>query len=98
MLLLVVILKGAVELSLMVIVGRALLGLLAGAGRQRNIFWQILSIAARPALWLTRRVSPKLVLDRHIPLAAISWLLAAWVLLVALKVEHCLALSPAVCR
>lgn len=98
MLLLVVILKGAVELSLMFIVGRALLGLLAGAGRQRNVFWQILDIAARPALWLTRRLSPKLVLDRHVPLAAASWLLVAWVLLVSLKVERCLALGPAACR
>jgi hypothetical protein len=98
MLLLVVILKGGVELSLMFIAGRAVLGLLAGAGRQGNVFWQILDIAARPALWLTRRVSPKLVLDRHIPLAATSWLLVAWVLLAALKVERCLALGPAVCR
>jgi hypothetical protein len=98
MLLLLVILKGVVELSLMFIVGRAVLGVLAGAGRQHNFFWQILDIASRPALWLTRRISPKQVLDRHIPLAAASWLLFAWVLLVALKLERCLALGPEFCR
>jgi hypothetical protein len=98
MLLLVVILKAAVELSLMVIVGRAVLGVLAGQRRHGNVFWQMLDIAARPALWTTRKASPKQVLDRHIPLAAFTWLAFAWVLLAALKIDRCLALGTAACR
>lgn len=98
MLLAVVILKSLFELSLMVIVGRYLLGLLAGANRQSNFCWQILDAAAKPALWLTRRLSPKVVLDRHVPLAASSWLLVAWVLLVKTKIDLCLAMAVAACR
>jgi hypothetical protein len=98
MLLTVVILKSLIELSLMFIVGRFVLGLLAGAKRQSNLFWQMLDVAARPSLWLTRKVSPKLILDQHIPLAAASWMLVAWVLVVKLKIDICLQAGAATCQ
>lgn len=98
MLLAVVIAKSLIELSLMFIVARFILGLLAGAKRQTNVFWQLLDVAAKPALWLTRRVSPKLILDRHIPLAAVSWLIVAWVLVVKVKIDLCLELGASACQ
>ncbi len=98
MLLTVVILKSLIELSLMFIVGRFLLGLLAGAKRHTNVFWQMLDVAAKPCLWLTRKVSPRLVLDQHIPLAAASWLVMAWVLVVKLKIDLCLELGAQACQ
>ncbi|WP_332777109.1 hypothetical protein [Polaromonas sp.] len=98
MLLTVVIAKSLIELSLMFIVARFILGLLAGAKRSTNVFWQLLDIAARPALWLTRRVSPKLILDQHIPLAAASWLLIAWVVVVKLKIDLCFQAGAAACQ
>jgi hypothetical protein len=98
MLLAVVIAKSLIELSLMFIVGRFLLGLLAGANRDKNVFWQLLDVASKPALWLTRKVSPKLILDQHIPLAASSWLLIAWVLMVQLKIDICLEMGNASCQ
>jgi len=98
MLLAIVIAKSLIELSLMFIVGRFLLGLLAGANRDKNVFWQLLDVASKPALWLTRKVSPKLILDQHIPLAASSWLLIAWVLMVQLKIDICLEMGIASCQ
>jgi hypothetical protein len=98
MLLAVVIAKSLIELSLMFIVGRFLLGLLAGAKRDSNVFWQLLDVASKPALWLTRRISPKLILDQHIPLAASSWLLIAWVFLVQTKVDICLSMGAGACQ
>jgi hypothetical protein len=98
MLLVVVILKSLIELSLMFIVGRFLLGLLAGAKRDTNVFWQLLDVAAKPVLWITRQLSPKLILDRHIPLAAASWLLIAWVLVVKVKIDLCLQMGAAACQ
>ena len=98
MLLAVVIAKSLIELSLMFIVARFILGLLAGAKRSTNVFWQLLDIAARPALWITRRVSPKLILDQHIPLAAASWLLIAWVVVVKIKIDLCFQAGVAACQ
>ncbi len=98
MLLLILVLKSLTELSLLFISGRFLLGWLAGAKRQGIIFWQLLDIASKPALWLTRRISPKRVLDRHVPLAAASWLLMLWVLLVLVKIDFCLHIGIQFCQ
>jgi hypothetical protein len=98
MLLAVVIAKSLIELSLMFIIGRFLLGLLAGAKRDTNVFWQLLDVASKPALWFTRKISPKLILDQHIPLATSSWLLIAWVVVVQLKIELCLEMGIAACQ
>ena len=98
MLLTVVILKSLIELSLMFIVARFVLGLLAGANRNTNVFWQLLDVAAKPALWITRWVSPKLILDQHIPLAAASWLVIAWVLVVKVKIDLCMQLGALACQ
>ncbi|TSA12496.1 MAG: hypothetical protein D4R79_07590 [Comamonadaceae bacterium] len=98
MLLTVVILKSLIELSLMFIVARFVLGLLAGAKRNTNVFWQLLDVAAKPALWITRWVSPKLILDQHIPLAAASWLVIAWVLVVKVKIDLCMQLGALACQ
>jgi len=98
MLLVVVILKSLIELSLMFIVGRFILGLLAGTKKSTNIFWQLLDIAAKPALYITRKLSPKLILDQHIPLAAASWLVIAWVFVVKQKIELCLQAGASLCQ
>ena len=98
MFLAIVILKSLIELSLMFVVGRFILGLLAGVKRQTNVFWQLLDVASKPSLWLTRRFSPKLILDQHIPLAAVSWLIIAWVLVVMLKIDLCLQVGAEACQ
>ena len=98
MLLAVVIAKSLIELSLMFIVGRFLLGLLAGPNRDSNVFWQLLDVASKPALWITRRLSPRLILDQHIPLAAASWLTIAWVLVAMAKIDICLQTGGAACQ
>ncbi len=98
MLLTVVILKSLIELSLMFVIGRFVLGLLAGSKRQTNVFWQMLDVAAKPSLWVTRKLSPKLILDQHIPLAAASLLLMAWVVVVKLKVDMCLEIGASACQ
>lgn len=98
MLLTIIILKSLIELSLMFIVARFVLGLLAGAKRNTNVFWQMLDAAAKPAIWITRWISPKLILDRHIPLAAASWLVIAWVLTVKVKIDLCLQLGAQACQ
>jgi hypothetical protein len=98
MLLAVVILKSLIELSLMFLIGRFVLFFLAGAKRQTNVFWQLLDVASKPALWLTRRISPKQILDKHIPLATVSWLVIAWVLLVIVRIDLCLQIGIKACQ
>ncbi len=97
MLFVIVALKSLTELALAFIAGRFLVGLLAGSRRQHNIFWQMLNLAAQPPLWLTRQISPKRILDRHIPLAAMSWLAVTWVMLVVAKIDWCVRQGVSTC-
>ncbi len=94
----IVIAKSAIELALMFTLGRVLLGALIGERRAGNVVWQVLDIAARPALRLARAVSPKFVQDRHIPLVAIVWLIVLWVVVLKLKIGMCLVAGTNICK
>jgi hypothetical protein len=76
-LLLVVILKALAELAAMFLVGRGLLFVLSGMKRMDNIFYQVLAIVTDPVIRLTRLLTPRVVVDAHIPVAA--FVLVAWI-------------------
>ena len=98
MLLLVTAIKLVAEIALLALLGRAVLGLLAGSGRQTNPFFQLLDVMARPFLAITRRVTPRVVIDRHVPLAAGLLLALVWLLATLAKINLCLQLGVQACR
>ncbi len=98
MLLAVTTVKLLAEIALLALVGRWLLGLLAGARREKNFFYQVLSVVTRPVERLTRAISPRVVLDQHIPLAAALLLISVWVVSLLMKVQICLEIGVAQCR
>jgi len=75
-LLLIVVLKALAELVAMFLLGRGLLYILAGPNREKNVFYQILTVITNPVLRATRLITPKLIVDRHIPYVA--FLLVVW--------------------
>jgi hypothetical protein len=98
MLLVVTSIKLLAEIALLALFGRFVLGLLAGAKRDGNFFYQLLSVITRPVERLTRWISPKLVLDRHIPLAAGLLLLSVWFISTLFKVQLCVEIGVESCR
>jgi hypothetical protein len=76
-LLAVVIVKALMELAGMFLLGRGLLYLLAGAKRDQNLFYQVICVVTNPVIKATRWITPRVVLDRHIPYAA--FLLVLWI-------------------
>jgi hypothetical protein len=80
-LLLVVILKALAELAFMFLLGRALLYILAGGKRQGNIFYQVFCILTDPLLRAARWVTPRFIVDAHIPFVAVVLLLWIWLAL-----------------
>lgn len=98
MLLAVTAVKLVAEIALLALLGRFVLGLLAGAKRESNLFYQMLSIVTRPVERLTRAISPRVVLDRHIPLAAGALMLAVWFVSTLMKIQVCAEIGVAVCR
>jgi hypothetical protein len=89
MLLLVTSIKLVSEIALLAFAGRWLLGLLAGPKRASNVFYQLLELLTRPFVRVVRAITPAVVIDRHIPLAAVALLALAWVVATMTKIDLC---------
>jgi hypothetical protein len=98
MLTFVTICKMLIEVALLALAGQFVLGLLAGAKRDSNLFYQLLKVVASPAVRLVRSISPKAVLDSHVPLAAFILLLVIWVALTLMKIDLCMQAGVQTCR
>ena len=98
MLLFVSSIKLVAEIALLALVGQWLLGLLAGAKRDSNFFYQLLAIVTRPFVRGARWLTPRLVLDRHVPLVAFLLLGFVWIFSTLAKVQICLEIGVQACR
>jgi hypothetical protein len=98
MLLIVSSLKLLAEIALLAMCGQFVLGLLAGAKREKNFFYTLLQVLTRPFVKGTRLITPRVVLDRHIPLAAFLLLGMVWVVVTLVKINLCLQIGVAQCR
>lgn len=85
------------EIALCALAGQWLLGLLSGAARERNPFYQLLRLLGMPFVRTARMLAPPAVSDRRVPLVAFALLLGIWLLATALKVRWCLQLGAAHC-
>ena len=86
------------EIALMALFGQWLLGLLAGAKRDKNIFYQILQILGRPFVSAARWITPKFVVEQHLPLVAFCLLAFLWVGITIFKIQTCLQLGVELCK
>jgi hypothetical protein len=98
MLLLVTTIKLLAEVALLALLGRALLGWLAGARRDHNLFYRVLDIVSRPVVRGARWLSPRVVLDRHVPLVALLLTALVWLGATAAKIAVCLEIGMQACR
>lgn len=86
------------EIALLALLGQWLLGLLAGAKKEQNLFYQILQIVGRPFVSVARLLTPKFVLERHLPLVAFLLLLFVWLGATILKINICLQMGVEQCQ
>jgi len=76
-LLLLVIIKALAELAFMFFLGRGALYILAGHKREGNIFYGVLRVVTDPVIRAARFLTPRIVVDAHIPFVAV--LLVVWI-------------------
>ena len=76
-LLLLLMVKALAELAFMFLLGRGALYILAGRKSEGNIFYQVLRIVTDPVIRAARWVTPRVVVDAHIPFVAA--LLVTWI-------------------
>ena len=98
MLLSINIVKLIAEIAGMALLGQWIVGLLAGAKREQNVFYQLLAVIGRPFVLAARWITPKFVLERHLPLVAFLVLLMLWVVVVIMKIQHCVEIGVHLCQ
>ncbi|MBU0590288.1 MAG: hypothetical protein KJ852_07025 [Gammaproteobacteria bacterium] len=86
------------EIALMALLGQGVLGLLAGAKKEHNLFYQILQIIGRPFVVVARFLTPRFVLERHVPLVAFLLLLFVWFAATVMRIQICLEIGVALCK
>jgi len=91
-------LKLIAEIALLALFGQWVLGLLAGAKRDRNLFYQILQIVGKPFVVAARVITPRQIIDRHVPFVAFLLLLFVWIAATLLKIRTCLEIGVALCK
>jgi hypothetical protein len=81
-LLIYIIVKALLELAGMFLLGQGMLYLLAGQKREQNWFYGLFRVLTSPMIKFARLVTPKVILDRHIPYVAALLVVWAWLILV----------------
>lgn len=76
---LVSILKGVLEILLFVMLGQAVLYVLAGRHRDTNFVLKALRMATDPLHRFFRAITPRFVVDAHVPFVTFFFLGVLWV-------------------
>jgi hypothetical protein len=70
-----------VSVAAMALIGQLLVGAFNWPRRHENLVYRLFEIIARPVVKAVRWVTPKVVLDKHIPVGAFMLLLFAYFIL-----------------
>ncbi len=98
MLLFVEVVKLLAEIALLCLAGQWVLGLLAGKRREENLFYQLFQVLTRPVIRGARLLSPRVVLDQHLPLVAFLLLFFIWLAATLAKIDICVRIGVHLCK
>lgn len=80
--------KAINEIVLLSLIAQGLLHVLAGPGRERNLFYSILKAITAPVLKAVRFITPRFIADRHIGFLALFFLVCLEAVLILAKFYH----------
>jgi hypothetical protein len=89
----IVILKGLTEVAGVAMLGQGVLWVIAGAKRDQNMVYGLFKTLTSPVMKVTRWITPRVVLDRHLGLVAFFFLMLLWVALTFAKISMVLGNS-----
>ncbi len=75
---LLTIIKAVLEIAGMALIAQFLVGIFAWRRRHQNAVYKLFEIVTSPFTRLTRLITPKFVVDQHIPLATFFLLSVLW--------------------
>jgi len=86
---LISILRALVEVAGFALLGQGALVVLAGKYRDQNLFYRVLRIVTQPVVSAVRFITPRFVIDRHIPVLTFFLLFWLWIVLALVKRHLC---------
>lgn len=84
---LVTILKALTEIAGLSLLGQGVLYVFAGASRERNFVYLMFKTVTAPVFKLTRLITPRFILDRHIWLLTPLLVVVLWTILTYFKIK-----------
>lgn len=90
----IVILKALTEVAGLAMFGQGVLWLVAGAKRDKNIFYGLFKTLTSPVMKVTRVITPRIVVDQHLGLVAFFLLMVIWMVLTAVKIKIVMENAP----
>lgn len=88
---LVSVIRSLVEVAGLFLLGQGVLYVLAGAGRDRNVVYQLFRVVTRPVIAIVRAITPRVVIDRHLPVVAFFLLFWLWIALAYVRHSVCVS-------
>lgn len=85
-------------IALLALLGQGALYVLAGPKRAQNVFYQLLQIVTKPFTALVRKITPKQVADRHVPVVTFFLLLIVYAVVTFEKIRYCVQTGMEGCR
>ena len=82
----IVILKAVTEIAGVAFLGQGVLWVIAGAKREENFVYKLFKTLTSPVFRATRLITPRVILDRHLWMVALFWLVVLWVVLTVAKI------------
>ncbi|MCK9389149.1 MAG: hypothetical protein M0Q22_12270 [Sulfuritalea sp.] len=83
------VLRALAEVAMLFLLGQGLLALLAGSRRHDNTMYKLFLIVTGPVVKAMRMVTPRQIIDKHVPFIAFAVLFWLWIALAYLKKLYC---------
>lgn len=80
-----------VEVALFTLLGQGVLALFAGKTRERNVVYRLMQTITGPAVKGVRFITPRFIIDKHVPFVTFFLLFWLWIGLAIAKRYVCLS-------
>ena len=81
--------RALVEVAMLFLLGQGLLALLAGRRRHDNTMYKLFLIVTGPVVKVARKITPRQIIDKHLPFIGFAVLFWLWIALAWLKRLYC---------
>ena len=85
-------------IALLALLGQGALYVLAGPKRENNFFYQLLQILSKPFTLLVRKITPRQVADKHVPVVTFFLLLIVYAVVTFEKIALCVESGMEGCK